>query len=689
MVLRRVFLSALVILFFCQSVFSDSDKFEWQKAKPESEGMSSEKLDKLRDILGAKRTKRFIIIRNEKIVYEWSSPDFAPGRLWCTASLAKAIVGGVSLAVAMDDGLICADDLACKYIPQWKEHRQKSKITIRHLATHTSGLQDAEHSKDGWMKEFWKTGNPFVVARDKTPMIFEPGTDYQYSNPGMAMLAYAVAASIKGRPQSDIRSLLKKRIMDPIGARQGEWNVGYDKTLQVDGLNLVANWGGGAYTARAIARVGRLMLRKGNWGGRELIARQVVEDMVKYAGMPLFDRSKDDAWPASGLCWYTNFDGVWQMLPRDAFAGAGAGNQFLLVVPSLDLIVVRLGNDMYDKSKGECFWNGLEKYLLNPLMDSFVVAPYPASELITKAEFAPADTVIRKAKGSDNWPITWADDDNQYTAYGDGWGFEPKVEKKLSLGIAKVIGAAPNFKGVNVRTASGERIGQGKEGAKASGMLMVDGILYMLVRNTGNSQLAWSSDYGRNWEWSEWKFRTSFGYPTFLNFGKNYAGARDNYVYVYSQDSDSAYIPGDRMVLARVHKKQIKERDAYEFFKGLDCCGQPLWTKDVKKRGGVFEHPGRCYRSGIVYNAGLKRYLWCQIIPGGDTRAEGGFGIYESKEPWGPWRTVFFTRNWDIGPGETSSIPARWISGDGKNCYLVFSGNDCFSVRKISFTVKK
>ena len=134
-----------------------------------------------------------------------------------------------------------------------------------------------------------------------------------------------------------------------------------------------------------------------------------------------------------------------------------------------------------------------------------------------------------------------------------------------------------------------------------------------------------------------------FRCPTFLNFGRNYAGARDDFVYVYSHDNDSAYKPADRMVLARVPADRIRERAAYEFFAGLDDDGQPTWTADVSKRSGVFTHPGRCYRSGISYNAALKRYLWCQIIPGPDTRFEGGFGIYDAPEPWGPWTTVFFT----------------------------------------------
>ena len=85
----------------------------------------------------------------------------------------------------------------------------------------------------------------------------------------------------------------------------------------------------------------------------------------------------------------------------------------------------------------------------------------------------------------------------------------------------------------------------------------------------------------------------------------------------------------------------------------------------------VFTHKGRCYRSGITFNAGLKRYLWVQIIPGTegkktDTRFEGGFGIYDAPEPWGPWTTVYFTEKWDVGPGETASFPTKWMSADGK-----------------------
>ena len=306
--------------------------------------------------------------------------------------------------------------------------------------------------------------------------------------------------------------------------------------------------------------------------------------------------------------------------------------------------------------------------------------------MIKGISWASEKVIIRLASGSDNWPITWADDDNQYTAYGDGWGFEPKTEKKLSLGIAKILGTPPDVSGVNVRTETGERTGQGAAGPKASGMLCVDGVLYMFVRNTGNSQIVWSADHGKIWTWCDWKFTESFGAPTFLNFGKNYAGARDGYVYVYSLNSNSAYEPADEMVMARVPKDQIRNRSAYEFFKGPDAHDAPTWTKDIHQRGAVFRNPGLCYRGGVTYNPGLKRYLWCQVLPTSKhaqgPRFQGGFGIYDAPEPWGPWTTVYYTQEWDVGPGETSSFPTKWMSPDGKTCHLLFSGDDCFSVRR-------
>lgn len=693
--------------------------FHWEYASPESQGMSTRKLDSMRNILAEKNTRKLLVIKNDKIVYEWFAPGWEDSvKKHSTASLAKALVGGMSLLAALDDEYIHFDEPACNYIHPWKTDNRKSKITIRQLATHTSGLEDAESSETmakiiqskglnphmdlpGWKGQFWRhEPDPFLMARDSTPVIFTPGEEYIYSNPGIAMLTYAVTASLKDSRDIDIRTYLKERIYGPIGIDEEEYVIGYNKIFTAGNLQLTPSWGGGAFTARAVARIGMLMLHKGNWQGQQILDTSLVEKATNYGGTALpplpcenkkpdsNTRSKNNPIPATTPGWYSNYDGVWNNVPRDAFAGAGAGNQHLLVIPSLKMVVVRMGKDLYNKSGGEGYWLGAEKYLFNPLMDAIEEAPYPKSNIT--AEFAPKETVIRMAKGSDNWPITWGNDGALYTAYGDGNGFSPNTDIKLSLGIAKVDGNPPSLEAVNIRSRTGEKVGQGKNGEKASGLLMVNGVLYMLTRNAQNAGLMWSDDYGKTWEESLWKFDVSFGYPTFLNYGKNYEGATDNYVYIYSHDEANAYKNSDNFVLARVPKNQIKNWREYEFFAGYGKGNEPEWSEDIRKREPVFTNPGKCYRSGITYNKGLKRFLWCQVIQLSpskeytDIRFRGGLGIFESHNPWGPWKTVYYTRDWDIGPGDASCIPSKWMSNDGKTCYLLFSGDDYFSLRQMA-----
>lgn len=690
-----------------------SEKFTWEVSAPESQRMDQGRLDVWRESLAARRTTHLLVVRNGKIVYEWYVPDYGPDTKHFTASLGKALVGGTSLLLALSDGRIKADDPACKYIRAWRNDPEKQKITIRHLATHSAGIENAETpgkghlDQGGWKEAFWRREpDPFTIARDQAPLIFEPGTRYAYSNPGMAMLAYAVTASLQKSPHEDIRSLLRERIMAPLGVPDSAWSIGYETEYPVDGLRLWGNWGGGEYTARAVAQIGLLMLRRGEWGGKQLVPAEWVDKVLSYGDTPLPEYDERDPTPAPGLGWWLNRNGALTSLPRDAFMGAGARHQALLVIPCLDIIVVRMGEWLGEATSFASFWGDFERYLARPLLNTIVDqtladrvrAPYPPSSAIRQVHFDPPSTIVRKAFDSDNWPVTWADDDNLYTAYGDGRGFSPYTEQKLGLGFAKIVGLPTEFQGINVRSPSGENLGLGANGVKASGLLMVDGVLYMLVRNANNSQLAWSTDHGRSWNWANWRFVTSFGYPAFLNFGKNYTDARDDYVYVYSHDADSAYMSADHMVLARVPKERIRERGAYTFFVRLNADGAPIWSGDINDRGAVFESSGRCARSSISYNAGLKRYIWWQSGPrGGEgdvhfrggfevgVRFRGGFGIYDAPEPWGPWTTVYFTKEWDVGPGEAGCFPTNWMSADGQICYLVFSGNDYFSIRKVIF----
>lgn len=325
-------------------------------------------------------------------------------------------------------------------------------------------------------------------------------------------------------------------------------------------------------------------------------------------------------------------------------------------------------------------------------------APYPRSTVIKEVIWAPTNTILRQARDGDNWPVTWGRDDALYTSWGDGTGFAPKVESKLSCGFARVTGAPPAFAGTNIRS-TGEQTGQGRNGLKGWGILAVDDILYLWFghadKRGGATHLAWSRDNARTWTFADWQF-PEFGLVGFVNFGRAYEGARDQFVYAYSHDSPKADTPADQFILMRAPRESVTNRTAWEFFVGLNSTNAPLWTADKVRRAPVFRNQDGCLRSAMTYNAGLRRYLWWQQVPlspghvdRGDTRFEGGFAIYDAPEPWGPWTTVYFTEKWDTGPGEHGDFPAKWISADGRHAWLVFSGDDAFSVRGATFVPAK
>jgi hypothetical protein len=209
---------------------------------------------------------------------------------------------------------------------------------------------------------------------------------------------------------------------------------------------------------------------------------------------------------------------------------------------------------------------------------------------------------------------------------------------------------------------------------------MVNGVLYLWVRNVANSQLLWSGDRGKTWQWG-FKMEDGFGSPAFLNFGRDYAGARDGFVYTYSQDGPSAYESDNGVALARAPKDRLRDRAAWEFFQGLDSGGRPLWNKDVKRRGTVFAYPANCGRVDVVYDPGIRRYLMALAYD-----HAGGWGLFDAPEPWGPWTTILH-REWDIADTHGYRLPAKWISSDGLGLTLVFSGlkpNDAFCSRTLT-----
>ena len=315
---------------------------------------------------------------------------------------------------------------------------------------------------------------------------------------------------------------------------------------------------------------------------------------------------------------------------------------------------------------------------------------YPPSPTIKNLIIRPERTSIGNG---DNWPITWAGDGYHYTVYCDGEGFGGGSGKG-SMSLAGIIGEPPHFSGKNLTSPTGHKEGGGPEGRKASGLLMVEGVLYMWVRNlradgTGAS-LAWSDDHRKSWTWADWSF-PEIGYPTWLNAGRNYANAEDQYVYFYSPDTPSAYKTADHMLLSQVPLSDIRNQAAYRFFAGMNDAGVPNWTANFDERQPVFTDAGHCYRPEVVFNPGINRYLLLTATSGASQwcgTAEKYFGMFEATKPWGPWRTVKQIKDWG---GEKENrfqprIPPGWISEDGRTFYLLYS---CFPEGPYQFNVQK
>lgn len=674
----RASVAFLAVALTAPPVIADDDSSypdkDWPEAAPAEVGLDAAALGRARDyaLTGGGSG---MIVRAGRVVMTWGDLEHRYDLKSSTKSF-----GATALGAAIADGLLALDDRAVDRHPSFGVLPESNgatgwldEVTLRHLATQTAGFE-----KPGGYE----------------PILFRPGTAWHYSDGGPNWLAEIVTLAV-GR---DLEDWMFDRVFGPIGIDRESlrWRENAYRPKQIEGISR-REFGSGIHAdVDAMARLGYLYLRRGRWNDREILTSEFIDSartpVPGVAGLPDHDAERHEgASDHYGLLWWNNADGTLAGVPRDAYWSWGLYDSLIVVIPSLDLVATRAGQS-WAREDDWGHYDVLEPFL-GPLAASVVAAtptagaPRPPSEAIVGVDWAPARTIARLAHGSDNWPLTWADDDALYAAYGDGRGFRPFVPEKLSLGLVRIEGGPDDPIGSNVRSSTLERLGDGQAGAKASGLLSVGGRLYLLARNLDHARLAWSDDRGASWTWADWRFETSFGCPTFVNSGRDSAGARDDYVYILSPDATTAYEAADRLVLARAPADRVTDRDAYTFFAGFDSGGEPLWDRAIDRRAGVLEAPGRVGRSTVSFDAPLGRYLLCMTVPGTDARFEGGFGIDEAPEPWGPWRMVFFAEDWDVGPGETQSIPTKWIADDGEVFHLVFSGDDAFSVRRGRFVL--
>jgi len=308
----------------------------WELVAPESQRVDPARLDGairyLEDAGGGSGVKRTVVVRNGRMIWRGPEAEARQG-VW---SITKAFTS-TAHGLLIEDGKCTLETLASDFNPQLEEHYPT--VTLRHLATMTSGIDGAGGSYD--CDDQGRCDQNALV--EPLPPFFPPGTKFMYWDEATQHYGN-VLTKIAGEP---LPELLKRRILDPIGIRGVGWKQ--------DSTGKALNWTGGLeISAEDLARFGHLYLNHGQWNGRQLIPAAWVDEATRVQVPP----SIPDALPTSarkgsgvyGYHWWPNGvrpDGtrLWPDAPQSAYGRSGYNNNHLFVLPAWNVVIVRLGLD--------------------------------------------------------------------------------------------------------------------------------------------------------------------------------------------------------------------------------------------------------------------------------------------------------------------------------------------------------
>ena len=279
-------------------------------------------------------TLSFIVVQDGQILHE----RYAPGvnavtktRTWSTAkSIASTLIG-----MLVDEGRLDLDaPLPFGWLPEnagSQETDPRRHITLRHALNMSSGL----YPVDSWGMEY-ATGSGFSYwagvssvegARNRS-LMREPGTFWDYENYDTLLGVYAMKLAI-GDPQAYLE-FPRERLLDKLGMR--------NTFLSTDRFGDFILSSQVYTTARDLARFGMLYAQNGMWKDERLLSEEWIE----------FVRTPAPATSESG----NFYGGQWWLVPddrtdvpSDAYSTAGNRGQYVVVVPSHDLVIVRRGLD--------------------------------------------------------------------------------------------------------------------------------------------------------------------------------------------------------------------------------------------------------------------------------------------------------------------------------------------------------
>ena len=315
----------------------------WQTATPAAAGFDPAGLAKALRFIETKGGAG-IVVRHGLKVASWGDVH-QPYQLYS----ASKFMGSMLVMLAMHDGLVHLNDKAATLMPGFgrppetnaTNHRWANEVTITELLAHTAGFDEPA----GFVK-----------------IIFKPGSYHRYSNGGANWMADVLTS----RFRRDLADVMRQRILTPIGVAKNDfsWRQNLYRPKTLNGITRREFASGIFISADAFARVGLLMLRLGNWGGRQLLPAATVAQAIKPNPTLLKIKDWHDTEPAPCTSYWffisDNADGSIADMPRDTFLGWGKDNTTCLVVPSRQLVVVRLGTQRFG-TYGESRF-GINKY---------------------------------------------------------------------------------------------------------------------------------------------------------------------------------------------------------------------------------------------------------------------------------------------------------------------------------------
>ncbi|NLE44776.1 MAG: beta-lactamase family protein [Chloroflexi bacterium] len=304
-------------------------------------------------------TSSVAVVRKGYLVAEWYEGGAQPDTRFNIYSCSKSFTGtaygllfdDVRNGVHRDTAAVDLDTPAYSHIPEGRplSDPRKEAITLRHLLSMSSGIRGEASGIGGLPVD--PDVNQFAAAVGHRPfrsertgeelwadkLAADPGTLWDYSDPAFAHLSLA-HYHITGR---ELDEVIGERVLAAIGTEAATWDrIGMDDGRY--GRHTLAN-SGVHVSARELARFGYLMVRGGAWAGKQIIAPWWTE-IAAQSSQPMN--------PGYGLTWWVNTGGaLWDGVPHDAFSAMGFNCNLCCVIPSLDLVVVRIGAGPTDSTE--------------------------------------------------------------------------------------------------------------------------------------------------------------------------------------------------------------------------------------------------------------------------------------------------------------------------------------------------